>query len=82
MIARVRIAPLKYWCHVEYDNGNFHLLPGFEIEIFTESMDVVAPCGGRGWLVAAASLEKIGEIVGLYAPPHGRYVCEHMVEMD
>lgn len=88
MIARVRIAPKKYWCKGvrHYRPKLFDSLPGVEIDIYTESVALRPKwkhCNGRVWEITAESARKCAEICNYYGEINRTpSFCEHMLEMD
>ena len=93
MIAKVRIAPLEQWC----EPGRQELarfpqavhLPGLEIELQPESMQVMPHTGmdepTRAWIITRESWHRIGRVIGWTYDEDGIdlcRLCEHMLEMD
>ncbi len=85
MIAKVRIAPVEYWC--ESARNISKIRPGTPIPIITESCFEFAQgrysegCGGKAWIVERSWSDQ--RYIDLGKPLEQlTAVCEHMLEMD
>ena len=88
MIAKVRIAPVEQWCkrallELEQFPASATII-GKVVEIIPSSMRVDVEeipdlPGTRFWLVSKETRDALVAEVG---ESRGRWVCEHMLEMD
>ena len=90
MIATVRIAPVERWCRRASEELKQYpgsaVVVGRLIEIIPSSMAVDVDVlgdpdepGKKFWLVSESTQSQIISEIGEH---RGRWVCEHMLEMD
>lgn len=85
MIARVRIAPVKFWCEwLEYvPQEAREKIVGKFVTIIPETCSESLECDGKRWLHDLHSVNEMRSLLGLEPKDdEDNWLCSHMLEMD